>query len=415
MNIYGVIILAALIGRFVVDLISELLNARSLTMELPEEARNLYDAQRYRRSQQYTATRSKFHLFESAFGLAVLLLFWFGGGFNRFDFIVRSWEFSPVLTGVLYIGILVMATDLLAIPFSLYSTFVIEERFGFNRTTPATFLTDRLKTLFLLTILGAPLLAAILWFFQYAGSWAWLYCWIVASLFVLVVQFVAPAWIMPLFNKFIPLQNGKLKDAISDYARTVNFSFKDIFVVDGSRRSTKPNAFFAGFGKSKRIALFDTLVAENSVPEIVAVLAHEVGHYQMKHVLKMMALSFVHLGLVLYLLSFFITSKGLFSAFFMDHISIYAGLLFFGLLFEPISFALSILLHLFSRKHELQADRYAVETTENSEHVISALKKLSVKSLSNLTPHPFYVFLNYSHPPLLNRVRAIQNLPSGTH
>ena len=217
---------------------------------------------------------------------------------------------------------------------------------------------------------------------------------------------------MPLFNKFTPLPDGDLKDKLFEYCRRVRFGFRDIFVVDGSRRSSKANAFFTGFGKSKRIALFDTLVDQQTIPEIVAVLAHEIGHYKMKHILRMMLWSFLHLGFLFYILSIFISKKGLFDAFYMEYVSTYAGLLFFGLLYEPISFLLSIATNVLSRKHELEADRFAVQTVEEPECMASALKKLSVKNLSNLTPHPFYVFLHYSHPPLLARLQGIRRYAS---
>ncbi|HJZ12121.1 MAG TPA: M48 family metallopeptidase, partial [Acidobacteriota bacterium] len=268
MNIYAIIILIAVVGRFIIEVISERLNIRSLSAPLPAELQGLYDETKYRNSQEYTKTRSQFHLIESTFGIAVLLLFWFAGGFNHADRFARGFELSPLWTGIVYIGILALASNLLSLPFSLYSTFVIEEKFGFNKTTPRTFILDRLKALMLTLILGVPVLALILWFFGSAGPHGWLYAWAAVFSFSLIVQFLAPAWIMPLFNKFTPLQEWELKGAISGYAKSVRFSFKDIFVVDGSRRSTKPNAFFTGFGRSKRIALFDTLVAEHSIPEV---------------------------------------------------------------------------------------------------------------------------------------------------
>jgi STE24 endopeptidase len=240
------------------------------------------------------------------------------------------------------------------------------------------------------------------------GRGAWLYCWTAAGLFTLAIQYIAPVWILPMFNKFTPLQEGGLRNAIYDYAKSVRFQFRDIFVVDGSRRSTKPNAFFTGFGQNKRIALFDTLVAEHTIPEVVAVLAHEVGHYKKRHFLIMTFLGFAHMGILFFLLSVFIGNRALFDAFYMKHVSVYGGLVFFGLLYEPVSFVLSLLWNVFSRRHELQADRFSVETTDAPEHMASALKKLSVKTLTNLTPHPFYVFLNYSHPPLLRRLETIQ-------
>lgn len=409
MSVYRIIILATLLGKYILDLISQWLNIRAMRPELPQELEGYYDSDKYRKSQEYIRTRTRFHIFRSTFSLTVLLLFWFLGGFNQLDLMVRSWGFSTVINGLCYIGILVLLSSLISLPFDLYSTFGIEERFGFNKTTISTFVMDRVKGLILMAILGGAALAVILWLFESAGSPAWLYCWIAVTLFTLIMQFIAPVWILPLFNKYTPLPDGELKRAISDYAKSVRFDFKDIFVVDGSKRSSKANAFFTGFGKNKRIALFDTLVADQSVPEIVSVLAHEVGHYKKKHVVWGMVLGILHNGFLFFLLSFFIRSPELASAFYMDHVSVYAGLVFFGLLYEPISLVLSIFVNLLSRHNEYQADQYSVETTENPEFLVSALKKMSVNNLSSLTAHPLYVFLNYSHPPLNHRIQAIRD------
>lgn len=410
MNVYAIIILTTLVASFVVDLIAELLNLRALRDELPQEFQGVYDAEQYKKSQDYTRVRTRFGFVTSLFGLVLTLAFWFAGGFPYLDKIVRSWGLHPILTGLAYIGILVLAKSVLSLPFSIYSTFVIEERFGFNKTTPKTFVLDLLKGLALGILLGAPLLAGILAFFQYAGVWAWLYCWLAVTVFTLFVQFIAPTWIMPLFNKFTPLDEGELREAILNYAKSVNFSLQNLFVMDGSKRSSKSNAFFTGFGKNKRIALFDTLIAQHTVPELVAVLAHEIGHYKKKHILKGMLISILHAGFMFYLLSIFLSHQGLFEAFYMQEPSIYAGLIFFGMLYSPFEVILSVFLHMFSRKNEYEADRFAAETTRDPDAMISALKKLSVHNLSNLTPHPFYVFLNYSHPPTLERIRALRSL-----
>ena len=313
-----------------------------------------------------------------------------------------------MVTGLLYIGALGLASILLGLPFRAYSTFVIEARYGFNRTTAGTFVADTLKSLVLAALLGGLLLAVILAFFEWAGPLAWLWCWIAATVFSLAVQFIAPTWIMPLFNKFTPLDSGDLHDAILDYARRARFPLRGLFVVDGSRRSSKANAFFTGFGKNKRIGLFDTLVDEYTVPELVAVVAHEVGHYKRRHIWQRMALSIGHLGAMLWILSLFLGQEGLFAAFYVSEPSVYAGLLFFGLLFTPVELALSILVNIFSRRNEFEADRFAAETTGSGEPLIAALKKLSADNLSNLTPHPMAVFLDYSHPPVLQRIAALR-------
>lgn len=408
MNTYGLIILVALLGSYLLEIYSEILNLKNLKAELPQEFKGYYDEEKYGKSQEYTRVTTRFGLLSGTFDIILLLVFWFSGGFNWFDVYLRSCGFGEVATGIFYIGILLLAKTIVTLPFSIYSTFVIEERFGFNKTTATTFLTDLFKGIVLSIIIGGLLMATVLWFFETAGGLAWFYCWIAVTFFILLLQFIAPAWIMPLFNKFSPLEEGELRNAIMNYAKSVDFSLQNLFVIDGSRRSSKSNAFFTGFGKNKRIALFDTLIEGHSVSELVAVLAHEIGHYKKKHVVKGMIISIIHMGVMLYLLSVFVSHKGLFDAFYMENISVYSGLIFFSLLFSPIEMILSIFMNIFSRKNEYEADRFAVETTGKGDDMINALKKLSVHNLSNLTPHPFYVFLNYSHPPLLERIRAIR-------
>jgi len=409
MNIYAVIILLALAVNYVLNLISDLLNLRALQKPLPDEFKDVFDEEKYRKAQEYNRVRTRFGLLTSTFSIVVLLVFWFAGGFNWVDQFVREFGYGTIVTGLMFVGILILAQTIISLPFSIYSTFVIEERFGFNKTMPATFLTDRLKGLMLTMLLGGPLLAGVIGIFEYLGAIAWLYAWAVVILFTLFVQFIAPTWIMPLFNKFTPLEDGELKQAILDYAEKVSFPLRGIYKIDGSRRSSKSNAFFTGFGRNKRIALFDTLIENHSVPELVAVLAHEVGHYKKKHIPKNMIVSMLHTGVMLFLLSLFIRVPGLHEAFFMEHISVYAGLVFFGLLYSPIEMVLSVIMQVVSRKHEFEADRFAADTTGNPENMVSVLKKLSADNLSNLTPHPFHVFLHYSHPPVLQRIRAIRS------
>lgn len=409
MNIYFVIILTALLIEFILELIADLLNLKTLSANLPKEFEGIYDAETYKKSQSYTHTRTLFGIFESSFSLVLTLLFWFLGGFNYLDIIVRSWELGSIFTGILFIGILIVARSILSMPFSIYSTFVIEEKFGFNKTTPKVFIVDIIKSLLLSIVLGVPLLIGILALFEYGGVFAWLYCWIAASVFVLFIQFIAPTWIMPLFNKFTPLGDGELRESIVAYAKSVEFPLQGIYVMDGSKRSSKSNAFFTGFGKNKRIALFDTLINKHTVSELVAVLAHEIGHYKKKHIIQGLIISILHMGLMFFLMSIFVTQRGLFDAFFMENVSVYAGLLFFGMLFTPLEFILSLALNALSRKNEYEADKFAVETMKSSEPFVGALKKLSKDNLSHLTPHPFYVKMNYSHPPVVERINAIKS------
>jgi len=408
MNGIALIILLTIVFDYMLHVSADFLNLKGLQTELPESFRGLYDPERYRKSQDYLRVNTRFGWITGAFNLTVLLCFWFFKGFFIVDQWIRSFDYGPVTSGLIYIGILMVAKALLSLPFSLYDTFVIEERFGFNKTTIGTFFMDLAKVTGLSVLLGGPLLGGVLAFFQYAGTNAWWYCWIAVSLFMLGVQFIAPTWIMPLFNTFTPLEEGELKSAILSYARSIRFSLENVFVMDGSRRSGKSNAFFTGFGRHKRIVLFDTLIERHTTAELVSVLAHEMGHYKKRHVLLLTAVGIVQTGFLFFLLSFFISYQGLFDAFFLDRKSVYAGLIFFGMLYSPLEFFIGLFMRVLSRKFEYAADRFAVQTSGDPGAMIRALKKLTVHNLSNLTPHPFYVLLNYSHPPVLERIQSIE-------
>ncbi len=407
MNFIALIILIALIGEFILGFSADVLNLKTVTKKLPESFAGYYDAESYAKSQDYLRVTTRFGWIVSIFNVIVILAFWFGKGFPMMDHWVKSFHNGPVVTGIIYMGILILFYVLFSQPFNIYSTFVIEQRFGFNKTTQKTYISDIVKGLAIAILLGGPLLAAILAFFQYIGHNAWLYCWIVVSLYLFIIQFMAPAWIMPVFNKFEPLEDGELKNAILTYAGSVRFPLKNVYVMDGSKRSGKSNAFFTGFGKNKRIVLFDTLIEQHTVSELVAILAHEIGHYKKKHIVKQMVISILQMGVMFFLLSFFVSYKGLFDAFYMEYTSVYAGLIFFGMLYSPIDIFMGMFIQMLSRKNEYEADRFAVETTKDPKSLAVALKKLSVHNLSNLRPHPFYVFLNYSHPPVLDRIEAI--------
>jgi len=410
MNIYAIIILATLAIDFILDLVSNFLNLKSLSKQLPEEFEGVYDEDTYAKSQEYTKVRTRFGFITGIFDLILLLGFWFSGGFNWLDQIVRGWDFGELITGLIYIGILIVAKTVISLPFSIYSTFIIEERFDFNKTTPKTFALDLVKGLGLGVLIGGPILAGVLAFFMFTGELAWLYAWGAITAFSLIMQYVAPTWIMPLFNKFTPLEEGELKESIQNYADKVDFPLQEVFVIDGSKRSSKSNAFFTGFGKNKRIALYDTLIENHTDDELVSVLAHEIGHYKKKHILKGMVISVIQTGAMLFVLSVFLNAEGLFEAFYMENMSVYAGLIFFGMLYAPIDMILSVFMQMMSRKHEFEADDFAATTTEKPDDMIATLKKLSKDNLSNLTPHPFYVFLNYSHPPALERINALKKL-----
>lgn len=404
------VILIALILDFAVGLFSTILNVRSLKPIPPFELEDVYRSEEYRKSQEYTRVQSLFGLTASTFKLLLLLIFWLLGGFNYIDQTIRLMEWNEIWNGLAFIGILATFTVILNIPLSLYSTFVIEQRFGFNKTTYSTFVVDTLKGLFLYIFIGAPLLIGILYFFEYTGSLSWLYVWIFVTVISFVISILGPIWIMPIFNKFTPLEPGELRNAIVEYAKKVNFTYGNIYVIDGSKRSSHSNAFFTGLGKTKRIALFDTLTEQLNTNEIVSVIAHEIGHNKKRHVASGMALSILHTGALLFLFSLVMENQSLFEAFSMESTSIYASIVFFGLLFTPIELIISPVMQFISRRNEYQADQWAVETTANKQHLISGLKKLSSENLANLSPHPLFVLLNYSHPPLLNRLESINSL-----
>ena len=410
MNFIAIIILLAIGIDFILNAWADYLNLKVLRPEVPEHFKAIYAPDQYRKSQEYLRVKTRFGWITGTLNVVLLLIFWFAGGFPLLDGWVRSWNLNPILNGLIFIGILGFLKAIVSLPFSVYATFVIEERFGFNKTTWSTFVLDILKGLVLAILLGTPLLAGILFFFEYAGTYAWLFCWIAITIYMLAVQFIAPTWIMPLFNKFTPLESGELKSAILGYAESIKFPVQNVYVMDGSRRSSKSNAFFTGFGKHKRIALFDTLIKRHSVSELLAVLAHEMGHYKKKHILVGMILGILQTGLMLYLLSFFISYPGLFDAFYMQHTSVYGGLIFFAMLYSPLDFFIGMFMQMVSRKNETAADRFAVETTGDHRAITDALKKLSAHNLTNLTPHPFYVFLNYSHPPVLERIKRLNEI-----
>jgi STE24 endopeptidase len=410
MNFIAWIILATLIADFLINLVADRLNLNRLADRPPAEFESLYDPERYRRSQAYLRDNTRLGWFSGGLHLCLLLAFWFAGGFAWLDALVRNLGWGAIPRGVLYIGVLLMLHGIVSLPMKLYATFVIEARYGFNRTTLKTFVADRLKALALGILLGVPLLAAILYFFEFGGGRAWWYAWLAVVLFMLAMQYLAPTFIMPLFNRYAPLPEGDLRQAIMDYAASIRFPLQNVFVMDGSRRSSKSNAFFTGFGRSKRIVLYDTLVRNHSTEELVAVLGHEMGHFKQHHILQGMVISILQTGVMFYLLSLCISLPALFEAFGMSAGSVYAGIVFFGLLYAPVDFFAGLLALKISRRNEFSADRFAARTTGGGAAMIAALKTLAANHLANLTPHPFYVFLHYSHPPVMARIRAIRAL-----
>ena len=401
MNVYTAFILVALVADFALVRAADVLNLHALRLQPPGR-----DPAHHGRMREYTAARIRFDMVAATVELTLLLAFWFTGGFGWLDRAARRLLLGPVPTGLLFLGALALAHTLLAMPLRWWSTFVIEARFGFNTTTPRTFWTDLVKGLALAVVLGGPLLSAVLWLFG-ATEWAWLWCWVVSAVFAVAIEFVVPTWILPLFNRFTPLPEGPYRSGILAYARAVAFPLEDVFVIDGSRRSTKANALFTGFGRHKRVALFDTLLEKLDAGEVVAVVAHEVGHYQLGHVVRALLVGIAQMGALFFLLSRFLGERALFAAFSVAEPSVHAGLVLFALLLTPFERVASIALHAWSRRNERAADAFAARTTGAGGPLASALDRLSTDALSNPTPHPLYVALHYSHPPVRDRIRAL--------
>jgi STE24 endopeptidase len=405
-NTVFIAIIAILVMDFALERYLDLLNSRHRTTRLPEELKDVYDAEQYRRQQEYKKVNDRFSLLTSSFSFFVILLMLFLGGFSLVDGWARGITSQPILIVLVFFAILGLGADLMGTPFSLYDIFVIEERFGFNKITPKIFVTDKLKSWLLGAILGGGLLALIVWFYRVTGSLFWIYAWIMATAFSVFMVMFYSSLIVPLFNKQTPLEEGELREAISAFSGKAGFRLNNIYVIDGSKRSTKANAYFTGLGPKKRIVLYDTLIKDLSVKEIVAVLAHEIGHYKKKHTLTGMISGTIQTGLTLFILSVFIGNPALSGALGAEQPSFHMGLIAFGILYSPISLLTGLLMNYVSRRNEYAADRYVKENYDALE-LAGALKKLSSKNLSNLTPHPAYVFFHYSHPTLLQRVRAL--------
>ena len=407
---YLTIIIVFLLLSFTISSISDYLNIKNLKETLPDEFIGYYDEEKYNTSQNYLKDRTKFSFVSSLTSLIISIIFILIGGFNYVDLFARKFGYGEIITGLIFVGVLYLLLQIIQVPFSAYSTFIIEEKYGFNKTTIKTFISDIVKSLILTLIIGLPIFAIIIMFFIKYGSVAWIYASITVILFELLITFIAPVFIMPLFNKYVPLEDGELKTELEKYAKEQNFKMKGLYKMDGSKRSTKTNAFFTGFGKFRRIVLFDTLIIKHTTQELVSVLAHEMGHYKKGHIHKFMIMSFINTIIIFFLLSLFIGNEDLFAAFKMQYVSVYGALIFFGFLYTPISMFLSVIQNVISRKYEYEAVRYSVTTYKNPKAMVEALKKLSVDNLSNLTPHRMKVFMEYSHPPVLDRINAIKNI-----
>jgi STE24 endopeptidase len=403
------ILVAIIVFDFLLERMLDYLNSRRWSNKLPVELEGIYDAERYRKSQDYTRTNTRFSIYSDTVSFAAMLLMLFLGGFAFVDGLAWSFTGHPVLLALIFFGILALASEMLSLPFSVYATFVIEEKFGFNRTTVKTYVLDRLKGLLLGAVIGGGLLALVVWIFMVAGSWFWLIAWGVITAFTLFMVMFYSNLIVPLFNKQKPLEEGPLRDAIETFAARVGFKLRNIYVIDGSKRSSKANAYFTGLGPKKRVVLYDTLINDHSTEELVAVLAHEIGHYKKRHTATGVAISILQTGLMLFILSLFISRPVMSEALGAETPSFHMGLITFGLLYSPLSLLLGTLGNSLSRSNEYAADRYAGENY-SAQALAEALKKLSVNNLSNLRPHPAYVFFYYSHPPLLKRLEALRRI-----
>ena len=409
----AVFILCCLLGYYLLDSVAKVLNARNLGDQVPAEFVGVYAPDRYRESQRYLRVKTRFELVSATFELACLLLFWGLGGFERLDTWLRGFHQGPILTGILYLGALAAGREVLEFPFETYETFVIEQRFGFNRATLKTFVLDRLKGWGLAALLMVGFLTIVLNLLERFGLQIWPVAWLITVAASILLTYLAPTLILPLFFKFSSLPDGPLRDGILAYCHKQNFPLRDLLVIDGSRRSSKANAFFTGFGRNKRIALFDTLIENHSEPELIAVLAHEVGHFKHRHVIQHFVFAQINLCFLFVLASLCLSRPELYAAFGVTHASYYVGFALFSLLVQPLTIILGVVLNFLSRRHEFEADRFAAETTGQPAALILALKKLSKDSLSNLTPHPLLVGLHFTHPPVLERIRALRKKESG--
>jgi STE24 endopeptidase len=401
------LILIIPIAGFVAERYLDYLNSSMWSDSLPGKLKGICDEEEYRKTQLYQKDNVSLSLLSSTFNLAVILIMIIAGGFAMVDNLARLFSIHPVIISLTFFGIIGFVSDLLNIPFSVYDTFVIEKKYGFNNMTIRTFITDHFKSWFIALLIGIPVLGLITWFYYKTGKNFWLYAWGLITLFSVFINLFYSELIVPLFNKQTPLQDGSLRSQIESFAQKTGFKLKNIYIIDGSKRSTKANAYFSGFGPKKRIVLYDTLLKELSEEEIVAVLAHEIGHYKKKHVLQSLVSSVILTGLMLFLFSLVVNNPMLSQAIGSKNPSFHLGLIVFGILYSPLSLLIGLLTNYISRKNEFEADRFVLENFK-SEILADALKKLSVKNLSNMMPHPVYVFFHYSHPPLLSRLEKLE-------
>ena len=401
-----IIISAIILISFIVEQLLAMLNNSRMSDPIPDLLRDVYEEDRYRKSQDYHQANHVFSLLKDTLSTLLILAMLWLGGFAWIDSIVGNYTGNAIWQGLFFFGLLGLASSLLSLPFDIYHTFIIEEKFGFNRTTPGTFIKDLLKGWFLAILLGGGMLAGIIALYLATGPNFWLIAWVMVTVFMLLLTYFYSSVIVPLFNKQTPLAQGPLREEIEAFAMKTNFNLSGIFVIDGSKRSTKANAYFSGFGRRKRIVLFDTLILDHTTEELVAVLAHEIGHNKYRHTLKGMVAGIIQTGVMLGLFSLIANNPLLSEALGAASPGFHLALMAFALLYSPVSQVTGLITNIYSRKHEYQADAFAANNY-GATYLITALKKLSKSNLSNLTPHPAYVFVNYSHPPLLNRLEAL--------
>mgnify|MGYP006080276939 CR=1 FL=1 len=402
------IIISILIISFIIDRILDTLNEKYFDKKIPKELSDIYDQKEYEKSQAYKKTSAKFSKITSFITTLLTLIFFLVDGFKFLDIYARTFTNNPILIALIFFGIIILSSTFLSIPISYYNIFIIEEKFGFNKSSKKIFWIDKIKGLFISIILGGGILSLVIWFYQLTGTNFWIYSWGLVAFFSLFLNMFYAKLIVPIFNTQTALEDGELKSAIEMYVQKVGFTINNIFVVDGSKRSTKANAYFSGFGSQKRITLYDTLINDLETNEIIAVLAHEVGHYKRKHIIFNLIASILLSGLTLYILSLFINSPILSEALGVSIPNFHIGLIAFGILYSPISEFTGLFMNYMSRKFEYQADNFAKDTFEG-QALVTSLKKLSKNSLSNLTPHPAFVFAYYSHPTLLNRIKNLES------
>ncbi len=401
------IILIILVADFALEKALDILNLQHSKKGIPKELEGLYDQAEYQKSVEYQKANMNLGFFSSIFNLVIILTVLSSGFFGTINAWLESNISSPLWVSLAFFGLIFIISDVINLPFSIYKTFIIEQKFGFNKTTPGIFIGDKIKGLFLTVIIGGIVAGTLLYLILTIGQSFWIYFWIFISVLMVLVNMFYTSLIVPMFNKLTPLESGELRDAIESYSKKTGFALDNIFIIDGSKRSTKANAYFSGIGKKKKIVLYDTLIANHSTEELVAVLAHEVGHFKKKHILSGLALSIFQTGIILYILSWFVFNPDISRALGSSAWAVHLNLIAFGILFSPISEIIGLVMNLLSRKNEYEADGYAAETY-GARPLMEALKKLSVKNLSNLNPHPAYVFMHYSHPPLYQRLAHLR-------